>query len=214
MNKILIITGIAAVMISSCGGPRRDEGRIYMPDMTYSRAYETYAPTQNLKDKGINYTAMPVLGTIARGDSAPYLLPNTDSGYAGARSVTNPITSMAPKQMMEAERLYLVNCAICHATDLQGNGPLYKDGTGPYPTMPRNLLDPYSKALSEGQMFHVVTHGKGMMGSYASQLNPNQRWMVVAYVRSKQAGSATGKDSAAAKTTNTQTGAATDTTRN
>jgi mono/diheme cytochrome c family protein len=33
----------------------------------------------------------------------------------------------------EAERLYLINCGICHGTKLDGNGPLYNDGKGPYP---------------------------------------------------------------------------------
>ena len=33
------------VMLFSCGN-RRSAGHGYMPDMTYSRAYETYAPAQ------------------------------------------------------------------------------------------------------------------------------------------------------------------------
>ncbi|MEJ7674206.1 MAG: hypothetical protein WKF59_16310 [Chitinophagaceae bacterium] len=32
----------------------------------------------------------------------------------------------------------------------------------------------------------LVTYGKGNMGSYASQLNKKQRWMVVQYVKSEQ----------------------------
>jgi hypothetical protein len=32
-----------------------------------------------------------------------------------------------------------------------------------------------------------VTYGKNLMGSYASQLQPKQRWMVIAYIKSKQA---------------------------
>jgi hypothetical protein len=38
-----------------------------MPDMAYSRAYETYADHSTLKENGINYDARPVAGTIARG---------------------------------------------------------------------------------------------------------------------------------------------------
>jgi hypothetical protein len=48
------------------------------------------------------------------------------------------------------------------------------------------------KALPEGTMFHSVTYGRNMMGSYASQLNTKQRWMVIGYIRSKQAGGGTG----------------------
>jgi mono/diheme cytochrome c family protein len=90
--------------------------------------------------------------------------------------------------MKEAERLYLINCAICHGAALDGNGPLWKGGDGPYPAAPRNLKDDYSKALSDGQMFHVLTYGKGQMGSYASQLNTEQRWWIIDYIRKQQGG--------------------------
>jgi hypothetical protein len=43
-------------------------------------------------------------------------------------------------------------------------------------------------------MYHVITYGKGQMGSYASQLFPEQRWWVINYMRSKQ-GPLTGSDS-------------------
>ena len=41
--------------------------------------------------------------------------------------------------------------------------------------------------MPEGQMFYSATYGKNKMGSYASQLNTEQRWMVIAYIKSKQA---------------------------
>ena len=44
------------------------------------------------------------------------------------------------------------------------------------------------KKMAEGTMFHSATYGKNMMGSYASQLSTAQRWMVIAYIKSKQGG--------------------------
>jgi mono/diheme cytochrome c family protein len=41
--------------------------------------------------------------------------------------------------------------------------------------------------MTEGMMFHSLTYGKNAMGSYASQLSTKQRWMVISYVKSKQA---------------------------
>ncbi|HMT74514.1 MAG TPA: cytochrome c, partial [Chitinophagaceae bacterium] len=69
MRKFLILSGITIITVAmvSCNKVRRSPGRAYMPDMAYSRAYETYASTQALKDRNINYTAQPVSGTIARG---------------------------------------------------------------------------------------------------------------------------------------------------
>ncbi len=82
--------------------------------------------------------------------------------------------------------MYLVNCGICHGDKLDGNGPLWNDGNGPYTAAPKNLLDDDMKKMAEGTMFHSVTYGKGQMGSYASQLNTKQRWEVIAYIKGKQ----------------------------
>jgi mono/diheme cytochrome c family protein len=202
MKKVLFITGciVLTVAVISCDGPRRKTGRAYMPDMTYSRAYETYAPAQERLDSaktGAHYSGLPVEGTIARGDMMPYMIKNDSAGYVQSASVKNPLDA-ASIDMTEASRLYLVNCGICHGAKLDGNGPLYKNGNGPFTAAPAKLVgDPAIAAKAEGTMFHVATYGKGQMGSYASQLTTRQRWMVVAYVKSKQMGGAT-KDSVSA----------------
>ncbi len=191
MKKILVITGFVAtgIAVVSCGGPRRKEGRAYMPDMAYSRAYETYASTEALEKAGVHYTGQPVEGTIAIGDAFPYSLKNDSSGYLASASIANPLDSMNV-DLKEAERLYLVNCAICHGAKLDGNGPLYNGGNGPYQAAPKDLLGADMVKLPAGTMFHSVTYGKNAMGSYASQLSTKQRWEVIAYVKSMQAGKA------------------------
>jgi mono/diheme cytochrome c family protein len=89
--------------------------------------------------------------------------------------------------MKEAERLYLINCAICHGAKLDGNGPLYNGGDGPFPAKPATLVgDAKYEKMPEGEMFFSVTYGKNLMGSYAAQLDSKQRWMVIAYIKSKQ----------------------------
>ena len=187
MKKYLIITGcvLMGIVVISCSRVRRSPGRAYMPDMAYSRAYETYASTDALQKEGVNYNAKTVEGTVARGDMFPYTLKNDSAGYAQSASVKNPLDS-ASIDKKEAERLFLVNCAICHGPKLDGNGPLWKGGDGPFPSAPKNFMDPAMKLMMEGTMFHSVTYGKNFMGSYASQLSAKQRWMVIAYIKSKQ----------------------------
>ena len=212
MKKSFIATGIITLSMfaTGCGGGDDTRNPAYMPDMAYSRAYETYTMSAEkiaeLQKQGIFYNTMPVEGTIARGEMAPYDLPNDTSGYAQSSSVQDPLPPMDETYFKEAERLYLVNCGICHGTKLDGNGPLWKGGDGPYPAMPRNLLDDYSKALSDGTMYHVITYGRNLMGSYAHQVTPKQRWMLVKYIRSVQSGSKpAASDSTAAAATGTGT---------
>ena len=208
MKRYSIITVCMVVMVAlmSCDKTRRSPGRAYMPDMAYSTAYETYAPAQErLKASGADgephYTGQPVPGTIARGDMMTYRLTNDSNGYNQSASVKNPL-SPGTFDMKEAERLYLVNCGICHGAKLDGNGPLYNGGNGPFTAAPKNLMGDDMKALSEGTIYHVSTFGKGQMGSYASQLTSKQRWEVAAYVKAKQfpgGGGAAAADSASSK---------------
>lgn len=203
MKRISIFSGMLAslILLSACSDVRRDTGSVYMPDMAYSRAYETYASTEALTKAGVNYTATPVAGTIARGEMPAYPFKNDSIGYAQSASVKNPL-DMATVDMTESERLYLVNCGICHGSKLNGNGPLWNDGNGPYPSKPASLVgDAKYEAMTEGTMFHSLTYGKNAMGSYASQLSTKQRWMVITYVKSKQAkvGAAATADSTATK---------------
>lgn len=193
MKKFLIISGVfmAGVVMLSCRNGKRDPGKEFMPDMAHSRAYETYAATDNLKEKGIHYDATPVAGTVARGDMAAYPFENDSLGYVNSASVKNPLPALKATEYLEAARLYLVNCGICHGEKLDGEGPLYKGGDGPFIAKPANLIsDVKYTSMPEGTMFHSVTYGKNAMGSYASQLTSKQRWMIIHYIKEKQALSA------------------------
>lgn len=191
MKKISIIAvGLGAVITTACSDVKREPGRVYMPDMAYSRAVETYTDPRDLQTEGIHYTAMPVEGTVSRSEEVIYkMLKDTVGQHALSASLKNPLPPLDTAQLIEAERLYLINCGICHGTKLDGNGPLYKDGTGPYPAKPANFVgDANIKALPVGTLFHVATYGKNLMGAYASQLSTKQRWMIADYIKLKQGG--------------------------
>ena len=188
---ILSVFGITAFVACS-DEVKRDPNSIYMPDMAYSRAYETYADHSNLAELGINYNNRPVTGTIARGEEMPFHvakdLPGDTANYASSKLVKNPYESLTKDETVEAERQYLINCGICHGTKMDGNGPLYKGGEGPFAAKPATLVgDAKYEEMPAGQMFYSVTYGKNLMGSYASQLNRKQRWQVIAYIKQKQA---------------------------
>ena len=192
MKNTLIIASLTAVVaLTACSDVKRTPGSIYMPDMAYSRAYESYADHSNLAEKGINYTSRPVAGTISREEDMPFHIPMDKPGdttnYTASKAVPNPYDSLSKTDMEEAERLYLINCGICHGDKLNGNGPLYKDGAGPYAAKPAALVgDAKYEAMPAGQMFYSVAYGKNLMGSYASQLSRKQRWKVIAYIKAKQ----------------------------
>jgi mono/diheme cytochrome c family protein len=191
-RSLIALPALIGLLAISCGRDKRDTGRVYMPDMAYSRAYETYADHQNLADSGIFYNNQPVPGTVSRSQSYVYHVDRDKNGdtanYASSHLTENPVKLLSKEAFTETERLYLINCAICHGPKLDGNGPLWKDGSGPFPAKPATLVgDAKYEAMADGTMYYSVTYGRNLMGSYASQLTCQQRWNIIYYIKNKQA---------------------------
>lgn len=185
-TKFLFFFLLAAggfAILQGCGDKRKP-GRTYMPDMQYFRSYQAYHENNLAKDQ-VNYIPYPVEGTIRRGDLFPYTLPNDSTGYRLSAQVKNPLPTLTDAQMKEAGRLYNVYCGICHGEKMDAQGPL--SAGGKVPAVANLTLKQYID-MPEGTMFHSITYGKGNMGSYASQLTREERWMVVDYVKSLQSG--------------------------
>ncbi|MBX5438398.1 MAG: cytochrome c [Thermoflavifilum sp.] len=193
MRKQKIITGLSvgflAAALFSCQAGRDNPGRIYTPDMYYSRAYDAYSV--NLVFPDSMSSRPPVPGTVPRGHTVnahellPFNLPHSDSAYAVSGQVKNPLPVITQATLEEGQRLFNIYCAICHGEQLDGQGPLYKSGK--FPVQPANFHLPQYLKMPEGTMFYSVTYGKNLMGSYASQLSERQRWEVIAYIKSVQA---------------------------
>ena len=98
-------------------------------------------------------------------------------------AVQNPVQSMTEGEMAEAQRLFNINCAICHGDKGAGNGPIATSGK--IGGIANLTLDMYV-TMADGTMFHSITYGRNLMGSYASQLDRKQRWMLVKYIRTLQ----------------------------
>ncbi|MEO6251722.1 MAG: cytochrome c [Ferruginibacter sp.] len=203
MKKIAIITTLIlsmAVVFIGCKG-KRDTGRAYMPDMSYSRAYESYASrdsaifTTDPNDKGhkIFYNNMPPAGTVKRGELFPFsVVPNSINGVDSnalinlSAQVKNPLESLTGKELEEAGRLFNINCAICHGAKGEANGPMAPKVGGV------KSIIAASPGFSDGRIFYVMTYGQNNMGSYASQLSREQRWRIVQYIRTLEAKPADG----------------------
>jgi hypothetical protein len=185
MNKtrsIVVTSLLAAVgLVSSCnsGNTRRTPGKIYAPDMTYSRAYDAYTSNPNFADS--QTSRIPVTGTIAVGHDMPdHLIEGDTNAYKSF----NTSYRFNEAELKEGGRLFAIYCGICHGTNLDGNGPLYSSGK--FPAMPANFKDAKYLNMSVGQMYAAIKYGKNLMGAYGSQIDIKQRWMVIAYIKKVQ----------------------------
>ena len=167
----IIFALVVLVTAVSCGDKRTPSVQ-YMPDMYVAVPYEPNGAT------GINGKASnlkPVEGTVARGQ-VPYDYPNTNEGYdAALKELKSPI-EVNEKNMANGKTMYGIYCATCHGNNGDGNGVLAQREK--FTGVP-NYKD---RAITEGSTYHVIMHGRGLMGSHASQLTVTERWQVVQYV--------------------------------
>lgn len=177
-----------AVVILSVFSCKEKDGLApeYMPDMYRSPSIEPYVDYGDLKDRtNVELTnkmsaRTPVEGTIPRGFS-PYEYKNDAEGYelAGA-NLKNPI-QYDDNIGKEGKELYGMFCVHCHGKTGQGDGTIVEREK--FPPLPVKFKE--GLAISEGKMFHTITYGKGLMGSHASQLNKEERWKLVHYIRTE-----------------------------
>jgi mono/diheme cytochrome c family protein len=197
MKKIAIIATLIlsmAVVFIGCKD-KREPGRIYMPDMTYSRAYESYAYrdsaifTMNPNDAGhkIFFNNLPPVGTLKRGELYPFNVPNDSNGLLVlSNEVKNPLGPLTKADSLETARLFNINCGVCHGAKAEANGPLAGKIGGV------KSIIAGSPGYSDGRIFFVMEYGQNNMGSYASQLSREQRWRIVQYIRTLEPKAAAG----------------------
>lgn len=174
MKSVFKILAIAIVLVAvSC---KKDTAPNYqfMPNMYESEGYETYG--EAAFRNGVE-AQLPVEGTVARG-YIPFDIDNTTEGYELAKATLKSPLDSTQVDLDKGKELYDIYCAICHGGKGNGQGNLVKRekilGIPSY--------DDVGRAISEGSIYHTIYYGKNSMGSYANQLNPEERWQVVSYV--------------------------------
>ena len=174
MRSLIKILAMAVVLVAvSC---KKDSAPNYqfMPNMYESAGYETYG--EAAFRNGVE-AQLPAEGSIARGH-IPFDVENSTEGYESAKAtLTSPLDS-TQVDLARGKALYDIYCGICHGNKGDGQGNLVKRekilGIPSY--------DDAGRAITEGSIYHTIYYGKNAMGSYANQLNEEERWQVVSYV--------------------------------
>ncbi len=178
MNRIILITAILFLAMVSCDRTRSSTGWDYMPDMYYSNAYESYTPNPNFRD-GMTMRTM-VEGTVPR-EMLPFSFEKTDEDRIAAGEVlVNPVGDSGENKERGMEA-YNIFCFSCHGESGDGQGYLYTSKKYPYP--PASLVSEKVKALKDGEIYHSVTVGYGIMGAHGGMILPEDRWKIILHIR-------------------------------
>ena len=82
------------------------------------------------------------------------------------------------------EKHYKNYCYVCHGEKGAGDGPVASKFQG---VKPPPLLSDKVRGMKDGGIFHIISDGQGVMGTYINHMPfSKDRWAVVAYVRKLQ----------------------------
>ncbi len=92
----------------------------------------------------------------------------------------NPVAP-TPEGIAGARKIYGYNCAMCHNKNGDGKGELAAD----MKLELRDWRDPSSlEKMTDGELFWIVTNGKGKMPGEGDRSTDKVRWNLVSLVRS------------------------------
>lgn len=169
------------VNLYSCNRDRNNPGWDYFPDMFYSTAYETNSVNPNFENR--TTMRVPPAGTVSL-DFVPFQYSNDPGSRALAgKELVNPFLA-TPENIASGKKSYTIFCMDCHGPAGDGNGHLYTSGL--YPIRPLTVSGPSALKLLDGEIYHTITLGIRSMGAYGSQVKPDDRWMIVLYIRKLQ----------------------------
>ncbi len=195
------------IILAGCGAGGDNQGLEYAPNMYHSVPYE---PLSQITEEGAGEAAqflsdtedghgeyynsnplnpnrmtmrVPPANTVPRskGGYLPYRIPK-DSLDLAARILTSPFDSVEVQAILkDGEVLYDRFCEHCHGAKGQADGLVAEK----YPGV-ANLTGLAYQNITPGHIFHVITHGKGLMGAHGSQMSPEERWKIAHYVKKLQ----------------------------
>ena len=180
-NKIHVaLILMLAFSFASCDHTRNNPGWQYSDDMVTSPAYETYTKNPNFPD---GKTLQPAVeGTVPRGFMKyPFEKNDSDRVKAGL-TLKNPVEPTSAN-IERGEKVFTIYCSSCHGDRGDGQGRLYTSKKYPYP--PASLLSEEIRMAPDGEIYHVITVGWGIMAAHGSMIGPDDRWKAVLYIRNK-----------------------------
>ena len=203
---IFFLLGIAMVSVLGFRGRHTTNAPIMIfPDMDYQPKVRAQAELSFFADnRGMR---PPVPGTVPMGyempaakspanvsvPALPAATPHVDvaftigadyanTGKMGANwgnGIPLPVTA---ELMQRGQERFNINCSVCHGPNATGDGIVKQYGMATIVS----LVDERIRNMSDGEIFHTITHGKNTMFAYGSNIIVNDRWAIIAYLRALQ----------------------------
>ena len=171
LNVRLLVGVLTVLLLFSVTGCRRD--------MFLQPSEKPLERSDFFRDNQMASRPLPP-HTVARGhleeDEAFY------TGKIGDKLVTSFPIPITREVLLRGRERFDIYCAPCHGRTGDGGGMIPQRG---FPAPPSYHIDRLRTAPA-GHIFDVITHGYGVMYSYAARVDPADRWAIAAYIRALQ----------------------------
>ena len=183
MRRRWIPTLLCLLLLTACRGQLSEQPPIHPnPNMDDQERFDPQEA--NLFFANARSARNPVAGTQPRAEvragSGYFEGKNADGSYVE----TNPLP-VTQELLERGQRQYDIYCSVCHDRVGTGQGMV-----ATYPALgfvpPTNYHDEIRLAYPDGQFYEVIALGVRTMPSYAAQINVEDRWAIVAYIRALQ----------------------------
>lgn len=153
----------------------------FLPDMVDSVAHEAQAPPPWIEGDLV-VDLRPPAGSVVRGHEPLPYEPGPEGAALAGVELENPIPADDAAAAQRGAFVFSTFCVTCHGPLGLGDGLVTKQGVPP----PPSLLAEKALQMADGQMYHIITLGQGNMAAYAAQVEREDRWRVINYVRQLQ----------------------------
>jgi mono/diheme cytochrome c family protein len=165
--RLAVLVALLAIAGTGCRQDMHDQPK-YKP----YRQSEFFADGQAMRPF--------VAGTVARGtlrDATPF-----NTGKSGDDFVTEIPVPVTAELLERGRGEFQVFCSPCHGRTGRGDGVIVQRGF----KRPTSYHVDRLRQMPIGYLFDVITNGYGAMADYAAQVPIEDRWAIVAYVRTLQ----------------------------
>ncbi len=175
----IVLSTLVFVALPGCGKDHTKPNIELIQDMMESPAIKP----QEYDETSPNHSGMrvPPEGTQPVG-FVPYKYAKS---FEEAAKNKNPLAGDFSEETLKIGlKFFHTNCLLCHGAAGQGGD---NSSIGQKMTLkPPSLLSEKITKWTDGQIYHVISMGQGVMGPYASHIPQKYRWQVVNYVRHLQ----------------------------
>lgn len=179
MTAVLRLAVLLAVVLVTNACERAKQDMYDQPKL------KPYAAAGQFADGSASRSPLPGTEAASAGPFAGTSSGRVGAGAARDRAALLDATQAPPPTLQRLQRgreRYEIYCTPCHSVAGDGDGLVVRRG---FPSPPSFHIDRLRHA-PDRYLFDVITQGHGVMPPYAGQIEPDDRWAIVSYVRALQ----------------------------